>query len=95
MSLERLKAAKKKTIGSKQTARAIERGAAQVVFVARDADEAVTREVLGAARARKLEVVVVESMSALGKACGIDVGAAAAAILDSDQKGGAGENAHD
>lgn len=83
MSLERLKAARKKTIGSKQTAKAIERGTTQAVFVARDADEAVLRDVLAAARSKKIEVVVVESMSALGKACGIDVGAAAAAILDS------------
>lgn len=81
MSLERLKAARKKTIGSKQTAKAIQRGAAQVVFVALDADAAVTRDVVAAAQARNLEIVYVDSMAALGKACGIDVGAAAAAIL--------------
>ncbi len=83
MSLERLKAARKKTIGSKQTAKAVERGVAQAVYVARDADESVTRDVLIAARARNIEVIFVESMVSLGKACGIDVGAATAAILDS------------
>ncbi|BDG62214.1 ribosomal L7Ae/L30e/S12e/Gadd45 family protein [Caldinitratiruptor microaerophilus] len=82
MSLERLKAARKKTIGTKQTAKAIERGLARVVFVARDADTAVTRDVVAAATARHLELVYVDTMAALGKACGIDVGAAAAAILE-------------
>lgn len=82
MSLERLRAAKKKTVGSKQTVKAIQRGMAKAVYVARDADAAVTREVITAAQAKNMEVFYVDTMVALGKACAIEVGAATAAILE-------------
>ena len=83
MSLERLKNARKKSIGTKQTAKAIEKGSTKAVFVAKDAEEHVTREIIRLARERGIEVIVAESMLALGKACGIEVGAAAAAVLES------------
>ena len=57
-----------------------------MVFVARDADRRVTEPVLRAAHARGLEVVEVESMVALGRACGIAVGAAVAAVLSADDR---------
>lgn len=82
MSLERLKAARKKSIGTKQTAKAIEKGSTRTVFVARDADDHVTREIVRIAREQGLELILVDSMVTLGRACGIEVGAAAAAILD-------------
>jgi large subunit ribosomal protein L7A len=82
MSLERLKTARKKSIGTKQTAKAIEKGATRTVFVAKDAEEHVIREIVKIARERGLELILVDSMVALGKACGIEVGAATAAILD-------------
>lgn len=82
MSLERLKAARKKSIGTKQTVKAIEKGHARVVFAAQDAEEHVLRGVMDAAKEKGLEVQLVESMAVLGKACGIEVGAAAAAILE-------------
>ncbi|HYG58897.1 MAG TPA: ribosomal L7Ae/L30e/S12e/Gadd45 family protein [Symbiobacteriaceae bacterium] len=82
MSLERLKTARKKSIGTKQTAKAVEKGSARVVFVARDAEEHVTRDILRLTREKGVELVLADSMMALGKACGIEVGAAVAAILD-------------
>lgn len=82
MSLERLKTARKKSIGTKQTAKAMEKGSAKTVFVAKDAEEHVTREIVRLAQVKGLELVPVDSMMALGKACGIEVGAAVAAILD-------------
>lgn len=82
MSLERLKAARKKSIGTKQTVKAIEKGQARIVFAAQDAEEHVLRGVLEAAKERGLEVHLVESMAVLGKVCGIEVGASAAAILE-------------
>lgn len=82
MSLERLKAARKKSIGTKQTVKAIEKGHARVVFAAQDAEEHVLRGVMDAAKEKGLEVHLVESMAVLGKACGIEVGAAAAAVLE-------------
>ena len=82
MDVERLKAAAQRAVGTNQTAKAISRGQARVVFVAQDADRRVTEPVLRAARERGMEVVQVSSMAALGRACGIAVGAAAAAILE-------------
>lgn len=80
-ALERLRAAEHRAVGSHQTAKAIGKGRAQLVFVATDADRRVTEGVLAAARDRGLEVVEVATMRDLGRACGIAVGAAAAAIL--------------
>lgn len=82
MSLERLKTARKKSIGTKQTAKAMEKGSARLVFVAKDAEEHVTREIIKLAQAKGLELVHIDSMMTLGKACGIEVGAAVAAILE-------------
>jgi large subunit ribosomal protein L7A len=52
------------------------------VFIAQDADRRVVEPVLRAAREQSVEIVEVASMVALGRACGIAVGAATAAILD-------------
>jgi large subunit ribosomal protein L7A len=82
MPLEQLRLARKKTIGTKQTLKALEKNIAQTVFVAKDADEHVTRDVVRLAREKGIPLVFAEAMLALGKACGIEVGAAAAAIID-------------
>lgn len=80
-ALERLRGAEFRAVGSNQTAKAIEKGRAQVVFVAKDADRRVVEGVLAAARDRGVEVLEIASMRELGRACGIAVGASAAAIL--------------
>ncbi len=82
MDVDPLKAAVRRAIGTNQTTKAITRGQALVVYIAQDADRRVTDPVLRAARERGLEVVEVTSMAALGRACGIAVGAAAAAIIE-------------
>ncbi len=81
MSLERLKAARLKTIGTKQTVKAVEKDQVAAVFVAKDADEFVVRDVVRLCQEKQIELVYVETMAALGKACGIEVGAATAAII--------------
>jgi len=81
MSFEALKAAKKKSIGTKQTYKAINRGKAVEVFVAKDADERVVRGIITACAESGVKLTYVESMALLGRACGIEVSAAAAAIL--------------
>lgn len=86
MDIERLRAAPQRVIGTNQTSKAIDRGRARVVFIAQDADRRVTEPVLRAARERGVEVVEVDSMAILGRACGIAVGAAVAAILDSIER---------
>ncbi len=85
VDIERLRAAPQRVIGTNQTTKAIDRGRARAVFVARDADQRVTEPIVKAARDRGVEVVEVESMAVLGRACGIAVGAAAAAILESTE----------
>ncbi len=81
-ALERLKVAAHRAVGTNRTAKAISAGVAQVVFIAKDADRRVVGEVVSAAAARGLEVVEVDSMRELGRACGIAVGAASAAIVN-------------
>ncbi len=80
--MERLAAAKKKTVGTKQTQRAVEKGQARVVYVAKDAEERISSPLLRLCAEKGVEVVMVDSMIELGKQCGIKVGAASAAIIE-------------
>lgn len=81
MSYEKVKAAKTLLIGTKQTKKAIEQGKVEEVIVAQDADQHVISPVISMCRKRGIAVSFVDSMKELGKACGIEVGAATAAIL--------------
>lgn len=83
IALERLRAAEFKVVGANQTARAVSTGRAQVVFVAKDADRKVVEGVLTAARNQGVDVIEVDSRKSLGRACGIAVGTATAAIVTS------------
>lgn len=78
---ERLLNAKAKTVGAKQTLKAVEKGEALVVFVARDADSHIVQPIIDGCRARGIELVYVDSIEALGRYCHIDVGAATAALV--------------
>ncbi|WP_010244892.1 ribosomal L7Ae/L30e/S12e/Gadd45 family protein [Acetivibrio cellulolyticus] len=69
------------TVGVKQTIKTIEKGAAKVVFIARDADERVVGKVIELCKKDNVQVVYVDTMKLLGKACNIDVGAAVACTL--------------
>jgi len=53
-----------------------------MVLLARDADEKVTGPVASLAGNRGVEIAYLETMSVLGKLCGIKVKAAAAAIIE-------------
>jgi len=79
--LARLRAAPARAVGTNQTTKAITRGQAAEVFVAADADRRVVEPIIRAAAAVGVRLIEVESMTALGRACGIAVGAAAAAVL--------------
>lgn len=69
-------------IGTKQTTKAVENGTAKQVYVARDADPKLTSKIISLANKMGVEVVYVDSMKELGKACGIEVGAAMAAVVN-------------
>lgn len=79
--LSQLTEAKKRVVGVKQTAKAVDKGAAEAVFIAADADIRVSRPLFEKCRAAGVNVITAETMQELGKACGIHVGAAAAAVL--------------
>jgi len=79
---ERLTGAKTKTVGTKQTLKALQKDQVKVVYVARDAEERVVRELLRLCAEKNVEVVYADSMARLGQACGIQVGAASAAVLE-------------
>lgn len=68
-------------IGTKQTVRTLKSGHVKEVFVAQDADPKITDNIIQTAKELDVPVTKVESMKKLGKACGIDVGAAAVAII--------------
>lgn len=81
MMLEALKQAGQRTVGVKQTEKAVSKLAAELVFIANDADERVTGRLTELCQKNNVPTVVTESMADIGKACGINVKAAAAAIL--------------
>ena len=68
-------------VGAKQTRKALEKDAAVVVVLARNADPAITGPIEAKCIAHQVSCAWVASMADLGKACGIDVGAAAAAAV--------------
>lgn len=82
MSLDRIRLARKRTIGTNQTTKALQQGAVREIFVARDADAHILQPVVRLAADRGVELHWVDSMRQLGKACGIEVGAAMAAVLE-------------
>lgn len=81
MTLEALKQAEQRTVGVKQTEKAVARQGAEVVYIANDADERVTGKLLALCQEQQVPTVTTESMLDIGRACNINVKAAAAAIL--------------
>ncbi len=81
MSLEDLGKSTTKTIGTKQTVKAVQLGHAKTVFIAEDAEPHVSQPLVALCKEKEIDIVWVKSMHELGKACGIDVGAASAAII--------------
>ena len=75
-------AGKKTVVGAKQLKRALQNGTCRKVFLARNADPAITEPLEALCQLNAVDYAWVRSMTDLGHACGIDVGAAAAAALD-------------
>lgn len=71
----------KKIVGMKQLKKQLQRGGVARVYLAQDADPAVTMPLAELAQRSGTEIIWVGKMHDLGRACGIDVGAAAAATL--------------
>lgn len=71
----------KLVIGKKQTLRFLLKNEVSKVFISRDADVHVVKEILSICKDKNIEIVYFENMKDLGKACNISVNAAAAAVL--------------
>ena len=72
---------RKTVVGAKQLKKALANGTAQQVFLAENADPALTEPIAALCRSYNVNCAWVPSMTDLGHVCGIDVGAAAAATL--------------
>ncbi|MFB5192195.1 ribosomal L7Ae/L30e/S12e/Gadd45 family protein [Alicyclobacillus fastidiosus] len=83
MSLDDIRQARKKTIGTNQTLKVLKQSAEQIVrlYVARDAEARVIDPVVQLATKQRVPIEWVDTMRTLGKACGIEVGAATASII--------------
>jgi len=80
MSLEMLKNAKK-IVGVKQVTKAVEKDLAQLVYIAQDAEQRLVEPLRTLCTRKKTAIEMTFTMTELGKTCGIEVGAAAVAVL--------------
>ena len=69
-------------VGSKQLKKAVTAGRARYVFLAENADPALTEPIAEMCSQYNIQITWVHSMAELGRACGIEVGAAAAAVVN-------------
>ena len=69
-------------VGAKQLKKAVKAGRVRYVFLAENADPAVTEPLAELCAAHHIQITWVPSMAELGRVCGIEVGAAAAAVVD-------------
>ncbi|HHT50232.1 MAG TPA: 50S ribosomal protein L7ae-like protein [Eubacteriaceae bacterium] len=79
--MKRIHSSKNKVVGIKQTRKAIKEGRAEVVYLAKDVDQHLFREIKKLCEDHHIEIYYAETMKELGKACSIDTKAATAAIL--------------
>ena len=68
-------------VGAKQLRKALLSGSAQQVYLAKNADPALTEPIAELCQNYNVPFTWVKSMTELGQACGIEVGAAAAATV--------------
>ena len=73
---------KRVIVGSKQLKKALLSGRAKYVFLAENADPAITEPLEALCQGGNIQFHWVATMADLGRACGIEVGAAAAAVVD-------------
>ena len=71
----------KKVVGAKQVKRALALSDVEAVFIALDAEDKVTKEIKELCNTKQIQIIPVDNMVDLGKACGIGINAAVAALL--------------
>ena len=73
---------RKVVVGAKQLRKAMNAGNARQVYLAENADPALTQPIEAQCQLNSVKYAWVATMQDLGRACGIEVGAAAAAAVD-------------
>ena len=73
---------KRLVVGAKQLRKALATGKATKVYLAENADPAMTLPIMEQCKLSGISFAWVSKMQDLGRACGIEVGAAAAAAVD-------------
>ena len=68
-------------VGAKQIRKALAAGRALRIYLAANADPAITEPIEATCKNQRIEYFWVRSMTELGQACGIEVGAATAAVV--------------
>jgi len=71
----------KKTVGLKQSLKAIKNGEAKAVIIAKDADKTIIKQIEDICKNESIQIYYAENMKELGNACNIDVGASVVCIL--------------
>ncbi|MEA4853497.1 MAG: ribosomal L7Ae/L30e/S12e/Gadd45 family protein [Christensenella sp.] len=79
---EELKNAANKVVGLKQLLRNMEAQRVITIYVADDAEDHVKERIMEAIGKKEIRVISVETMKELGQVCGIEVGAACAAVIE-------------
>ena len=72
----------KVVVGQKQLRKALQNGRAKYVYLAKNADPAMTAPIAESCVTHGIPIKWCSTMAELGKACGIEVGASAAAVLE-------------
>ena len=78
---EELSDAGRRVVGTKQVLRALEEGRLERAYVAKDADLTLTQRVVDRCYAKNIPCQEIETMEKRGRACAIEVKAAAAGLL--------------
>ena len=73
-----------KIVGAKQVKRALAKSEIGMVFIALDAEKKVTEEIEQICQSKSVPITYINSMEELGEACGIDINAAVAALLNNN-----------
>ena len=73
---------RKVVVGAKQLRKALNSGSVFRVYLAENADPAITEPLEALCKRNSVDYAWVRSMTDLGRACGIEVGAAAAAAVN-------------
>ena len=72
----------KLAVGAKQLKKAVRAGTVRCVYLAENADPALAQPLAELCADNQIQITWVSTMETLGSACGIEVGAAAAAVLN-------------